>query len=234
MENSVMKIVFIDAQNRSIRIIDRDKVREYDWNYIDDIANEISSRNVLYITSLEQKNGSDIIDLISRNTGKVHKKIVKTGRKMIREIKAGRIIVQHQDPEQNPLIFNSPIDFKPYSEQLEIDYPNIERYIEIGKLEIVDEGDISRIKKEYVKVADARKSKNRKTTKREEDPNSILISESVSSLSERIESEGYEGDSDYEPLDITDDVLKGSSSREDEEFFKTAKAAGIDTSDMEE
>lgn len=227
-----MKIVFIDAANRLVRIIDKNEVREYKWNDIDDIADEISSRDVLYITSLEKKNGSDVVELISRNTGKKYKKAVKTGRKFIREIKAGRIIVKHQDEKEKPLIFDNPIDFKLYSDELIVTYPNIDRYVEIGKLEIVDEGDIARIRKEYMKVSNAKSKKRLALENKNLD--SILVSESANKLSERIESEGYEtGEDDYEPLDITDEVMRGGSSPEDEDFFKTAKDAGIDISDMD-
>jgi len=233
MENAVMKIVFIDAANRVVRIIDKNEVREYEWDSIDDIANEISSREVLYITSLDIKNGSDIIDLISKNTGKKYKKVIKTGRKFIREIKAGRIIVKHQNEEEKALIFDSPIDFKLYSDNLAITYPDLDRYIEIGKLEIVDEGDIDRIKKEYRKVSNIRNKK--KQSLEDKNLNSILVSESANKLSERIESEGYDTeDGDYEPLDITDEVMRGRTSPQDEEFFQTARDAGIDISDMEE
>ena len=121
MEGTGLKLVFIDAQNFRVRIIDSSEVREYEWTELQEIADEISGRNVLYITSLENIEGSQVVDLIASQTGQQYARPRRTGRKLLRTTRPGSIIAPHHDEEYEPLEFTSPIDFKPYAGEQTLD-----------------------------------------------------------------------------------------------------------------
>ena len=89
------------------------------------------------------------------------------------------------------------------------------------------------MRKEYNKQRQEIDAK--KTSARDKTLDSILVSEKVDKLVDRIESDGYDTGLDTVSMDITDDVNNGeSSSKDDEEFFRTAKELGIDTTEVED
>ena len=232
MERTGLKLVFIDAQNQKVRIIDKQEVREYKWTEMQDISDEVSGRKVLYITSLDSVSGDDIVELLSSQTGQQYTKPIRTGRKLLRATRPGTIIAPHHDEEYEPLVFRSPVDFKPYAgEQTLQTYPSLRRYMELGRIELVDEGDVARLRKDY--NSHQNKIHAKKTSARDKTLDSILVSEKVDRLVDRIESDGYETGMEAESIDITDDVNRGDFSDQDEEFFRTAKEIGIDSSGVD-
>lgn len=234
-----MKLVFIDAQNKSIRVIDSE-VREYSWSAIEEVRADISGSNVLYITSLELAKGDDVVQLILSQLGEnyipnsnvvTQNKTVSTGRKFLRTKKPGKIIVPHKDGESSPLAFENMIDFKPYSDDLFETFPGLKRYIELTLIEIVDEGYIASIKKEYNKNVT---SKNiEKQNAKDKYLESILVKDTAKKTIGKIEDGGYD-DASYEMLDITDDVNSEKADLASEEFYRTAKDAGIDIAGVDQ
>lgn len=232
MARGTTKLIFVDAENQQIRIIDNE-VRLYGWNEIQQVADEISGSEVLYITSLDRVNGTDIVEMLSEHTGKRYVAPVRTGRKYLHTSRPGKVIVPHEDSEYEPLVFDSPIDFKPFSEKLYTMFPTLRRYMELDRIEIVDEGDMPRIRKEYnSKVGEV---KRRQQSAKDQSLDSILVQDSAKRIIDRIENEGYSDGLDSEELDITDDVNAAEDGlAEESDFYRTAKEAGIDIDNMDE
>lgn len=226
------KLIFIDAQNNKICIIDKE-LREYNWSELQDISNEISGHQVLYVTSVEIVDGDDILSLLSAESGVNYIQPVRTGSKFIHASRPGEIIVPYKDADYHPLVFSNPIDFKPFSNELIEMYPYIKRYMEIGILEIVDEGDIPRIKKNYnTKLTETQKKKQ---SAKDKSLNSMLVDGSASRYVDKIATEGYADSLDSGEIDITDDINAAEKGRaETEDFYKTAKEAGISLDNMDE
>lgn len=226
MAKDVIKLIFIDVKNQLIKIIDKE-VREYDLKNIQEVANEISGSEVLYITSLEKVNGTDVIEMISSHVGSSYIEPVRTGLQYLHACKPSRIIVPHKNPEYEPLILDGPSDFKPFSENMHDNFPFLSRYIEINCIEIVEENSIYRTKKEYEEKNSKLKLKKQKA--KDDDLNSILVQDKAQRTIDRIENEGYTDDLGSVELDITDDVNAASEGHvEESDFLKTIKEAGID------
>lgn len=232
MAKNKVKLIFVDADNFLIKIIDHE-VREYGWNDIQQLADEISGSDVLYITSLEKVNGTDIVEMISSHTGKRYSAPVRTGRPYIHPSKPGKLIVPHKDSAYEPLVFENPVDFKQFSEDMYDMYPALKRYMELDRLEIVDEGDMPRIRKEYNEKMGKIYKKQRSA--KDSSLDSIIVNDSsAKKLIDRIENEGYDGGLDSEEIDITNDVIESENGNTpDEDFLRTAREAGIDLDNME-
>ena len=226
MGKNIIKLIFIDAKNQLIRIIDKE-VREYDLKNIQEVADEISGSEVLYITSLEKVNGTDVVEMISAHIGSSYIAPVRTGLQYLHACKSSKIIVPHKNPEYEPLILNGPSDFKPFSEDMYDTFPSLLRYIEINCIEIIEENSVYRIKKEYEEKNNKLKLKNQKS--KDDYLNSILVQDNAKRTIDRIENEGYTDDLDSVELDITDDVNAASEGYvEESDFLRTIKEAGID------
>lgn len=233
MAKSKIKLIFVDADNYLIKIIDNE-VREYNWTDIQQLADEISGSEVLYITSLEKVNGTEVVDMISSHTGKRYAAPERTGRPYIHTCKPGKLIVPHKDIDYEPLIFENTIDFKQFSEELYDIYPSMRRYVELNFIEIVDEGDVPRIRKEYNEKM--KKIHHKQSSAKDKSLDSILVRDSsAKKLIDKIENDGYDIGLDTEELDITNDVINAEiGAIEDEDYLKTAKEAGIDIDNMDE
>lgn len=223
------KLVFIDAENKTIKIIDRE-VREYSWDQTSEISGEISGLKIYYVSALDEVLGDDVISMLSQHTGLEYRKIKRTGKRYIRSTRKGKVILRSESDESLRLEFNGEIDFKEESKAIYKDFPNIKIYLDKGVLEIIDESDISRIRKRVNSERNEEHSKIR--SNKDKSLDKILVQDSAINLADKIKSDGYEDDDFAEQMDITHEVNDPVSAN-DEEFFKTARDLGIDTDEIE-
>lgn len=222
-----MRLVFLDAEREVIRILDRDEVHEFDWEDEDEFAHLLRGQSVYYVRSLDEVEGSDIIDAIAQLTNRTQRP--SSGRKYLRLAKGGALYVPGLT-EGNSLMFEDNRDFKHFSGESMLDeYPNLKNLIKRGVIEIVDEHYMRKLRKKIDKKKTLEEKKRRSAKDKYLD--SIIVdSPRAADYVDNIRSIGYGDDENL--IDITDDIQNSIS--DEPEYIRAARAAGIDIDNIDD
>jgi len=225
-----MIIVFIDAENAAVTIVnsERESVKTYPWNDLKSIVPRLGSDEVYYVTAAEFVPAENVAELLASLTGEeITEEIRPTGRKFIRSTVPGKLIVHGNSGE--PLEFDSPIDFKPLDvlpSNLESEYPSLSIYMNQGKIEIVDECDINDMRSSYQSKMN-RFRKNLESN-RDEALDKMLVKGSVNDFLDHMD----EDEDTSDTIEIGQSDLRGNA-RESQEFFNTIRQSGIEITDQD-
>jgi len=225
-----MMIVFIDAENATVTIVnsERELVKTYPWNDLKSIIPRLGLSEVYYVTAAEFVPAKNVAELLASLTGEVITEEIKpTGRKFIRSTVPGKLIVHGNSGE--PLEFDSPIDFKPLDVlplNRESEYPSLSIYMNQGKIEIIDECDIGDIRNSYQsKMGRFRKNFG---SNRDEALDNILVKGSVNDFLDHMD----EDEDTSDTIEIGQNDLRGNV-RESQEFFNTIRQSGIEVTEQD-
>ena len=225
-----MIIVFIDAENASVTIVnnERELVKTYPWNDLQSIVPRLGADEVYYVTAAEFVPAENVAELLASLTGEVITEEIKpTGRKFIRSTVPGKLIVHGNSSE--PLEFDSPVDFKPLDAlpaNLEDEYPSLAIYMNQGKIEIIDECDISDMRNSY--QSKMNRFKKNLESNRDEALDNLLVKGSVDDFLDRMDDDEDTSDT----IEIGQSDLRGNA-RDSQEFFSTIRQSGIEVTDQD-
>lgn len=189
-----MVIVLIDSEEQVVTICDK-VVERIPWHDIERIYSKIKDKPVYYITGAEEVSPEDVIGLLEEVTPRYQapkkKPNKKSGRLVMHSKKPGNIIIKYIDPKEtdNDIVLQGPLHF--YNVPRDIDkfyseYPDIEKYIELDYIEIVDSSEEKEIRERY-------------------NPE-LLKQQFIRSKSKPKNNEEETGNEDYIHIDITNDV----------------------------
>jgi len=218
-------IVLIDSEKGQVTVAQKDGMKVMPIDSMEAIAKEIAGRKVYYVTEAEVVDGNAVLDLLSSVTGLSFESVEPTGVLYLRSTAKGKLILKGQDED---IVFENPIDCKPvhsFAGDPKVLFPDLEYLIRKGKIEIIDETEIGRIKEEY------NNRSNKPISSREQELDKLIIQDGWQNRLDKISS-GEEGDDGIMSLDITQRDLDSGRDM-DSETMDNIRQSGVSLDDGE-
>ena len=225
-------IILVDTREQKIKWYKDDGVEVYEFSEIDDLAEEIGDKNVLYVTNAIEASSLDLVDLVSQLSGNsIHMDAsglgldaLNTKMEFLQSTFGGTLHIQDVS-----LTFHGPGDCKPLDEEMKelIRESTVFRLLlQQGKVKIVDYETMRRVSRKQQR----KQNKNRKQidAAKDKELDEIIVNTSSPGSAERAAEGMFDkpGDNDVIETDITDSIINDPTNRMTPEQLDAALKSG--------